>query len=736
MTDNKIMADNSKIAKNGYMEQLNEYQKAAVLDESNACLVNANVGSGKTTVLISKILYLHYQKKVEYANMVVLTFTNKAADEIRERLIKMEPELDEKDLQYFGTFHSVALHLLRDQLAVSSLGYSREFQVIEPEEELDMAMKVIRDHKLNIKYKNRLKKRLEHEKFNRYQDDLEQLRDFLSREKIAEDKMTFDDLIKITVQLLKVEASSIDSEKTALHRQWIIIDEVQDCDGTQLELIDALKCEDTSLFAVGDPNQVIYSWRGSQMNVFGRLVERYQATELSLPLNYRSGACILAASRRFLQKSTELTGARESAHKIVVRKQYDSFQEAEYLADKMKQLHEKDEIPYREMAVFYRLQNQSEIFEHVFSRYGIPYEVSVKRTIRDIPVLDWTMKILRYSMNSRDLLSRDQVLDHKVYGFAKNKAAKLERDLFLKKMNEFHHEFQNKFPNQFQSMFQENDQELDQEKTQALYDYYELDHRLHPISASYEQERAMVLELFQRIIDYSREHSLTFLTGMQEFISSSALYGVNILHQEVHNDQDSVKLMTLHASKGLEFKYVFITGVNYGLIPLRSQTFEEEDEERRLFFVGMTRAKDYLELSYYVNPDQPRTTSGPSDFIRRLPEDAVLSNEKEIDGSKGSMQDLQELKKMILAEKKEKVLNQNEEHRKEESKEQSRKELNEESNRELNEESSDLKLQRRVEHPKYGIGQVIKEDELMLTVAFEGYGQKEFMKGFSELKDL
>src|SRR5665647_1018683 len=124
------------------LERLNEYQKKAVLDESDACVVNANVGSGKTTVLISKILYLHYSENVSYSDMIVLTFTNKAANEIKDRLISSDNNIKTEELEGFGTFHSVALNLLKGILPVEKIGYSKSFLVIEPEEELDIAMQI------------------------------------------------------------------------------------------------------------------------------------------------------------------------------------------------------------------------------------------------------------------------------------------------------------------------------------------------------------------------------------------------------------------------------------------------------------------------------------------------------------------------------------------------------------------------------------------------------------------
>ena len=193
--------------------RLNKYQKAAVLDESPACVVNANVGSGKTTVLIGKILYLHLDRNVPLEKMTVLTFTNKAADEIVERLRKIKPDIAPDQVQGFGTFHSVALRMLKNSLPVEEAGWTKEFTVMDPDEETDLAMKIIQEHGLKVKYKNRLKKRLEQEYQNwlegkaesRYRDDLYRLYPLLAEEKKRQNKMSFADLLRVGTELLRLK---------------------------------------------------------------------------------------------------------------------------------------------------------------------------------------------------------------------------------------------------------------------------------------------------------------------------------------------------------------------------------------------------------------------------------------------------------------------------------------------------------------------------------------------------
>lgn len=566
------------------LKGLNPQQRAAVLDESRACVVNANVGSGKTTVLISKIRYLHEIKLVPYEDMLVLTFTNKAAAEIESRLGIKEAG--------FGTFHSVAMMLLKtkkgaeeqQELLVEELGFQEDFSIIEPQEELLLAEELIRERKLKIKYPNRLARRLEAasvlkpeerdslqgHKLNKYQDDIWALTDLMRQEKKKRNQMSFSDLLFYTIALLR---------KYPYHPAWIIIDEVQDCDSLQLELIDVLMGPGTGLFAVGDPNQVIYSFRGSSLNVCYALAHKYQAKELTLSVNYRSNSAILEAARYFQQSGSRLVAARQGGEPILVKKQYDPFSEAYYLAGRIRELMDRG-IPAEQIAVFYRLQEQGALLRDVFAREGLPWE--------------------------------------------------------------------------------------------------------------------------------------------------------------------ELKLMTMHAAKGLEFSQVFMIGVNNGLIPLSMKNAQEEEEERRLFFVGMTRAKDGLELCYYTNPGYPGVLSGESRFLKLIPPGLLRRTENTTGQS-----NLQELKRQVIAARKQgqqrgEGQQRNEEQRRDEEQwEDEGQEAVQDGvagdalQAEQESQAAMEKMpSRQVRHGKYGIGTVVREDDCMIEVAFEGYGNKEFLKAFTVLEEL
>lgn len=676
---------------------LNEYQKKAVLDDSSACLVNANVGSGKTTVLTVKIRYIHETAHISYRDMVVLTFTNKAAKEIRDRLAASEEASLLPDMRYFGTFHSVALQLLREVLPVGALGYTPDFQVMDPEEEMDLALELIREKKLQIKYKNRLKKRLEQNSTgsagtntSRIQDDMPLLLEALEEEKKRRDKMTFSDLILHTDQLL---------EATDWKPAWVIVDEVQDCDELQLRMIQKLVDKGAALFAVGDPNQVIYSWRGSACNVFYTLRAACHATELSLPVNYRSSAPILEAAGAFAQNGGGFTGSREGGSKIVVKNHYDPFQEACYLAERIQTLLQEG-IPCGQIAIFYRLQSQSQVLEEVFARNGIPCQVSVKKTLREVPVLYWMLQVLRFSLNPLDRGAGIYALSHGEYGERKAGKALSEKAA----SGILREEKTEEYP-LYKRMrgFLEACPGIDSPRT--LYSYFDLDRHIHPASRTWQEDRDALFQLFDALFSVLplpvEEGDTALETAWKGFLNTSVLYGLPDGKEK--EEADCVKMMTLHASKGLEFSHVFIIGVNYGLIPLRTRNFEEEDEERRLFFVGMTRARDYLELSFYTNPDS-RVAPGESRFLKMLPPDLV-----EKGTPSGTENDLQTLKKMILEE---------------------RAAGKPQEEPEPTEQEEEAVQERYITHRKYGRGKVIAEDETVLTARFPGYGDREFLKAF------
>ena len=705
---------------------LNSYQMEAVTDENDACIVNADVGSGKTTVLIAKILYLHYEKKIPLEKMVVLTFTNKAAGEIIERLKKKEPGLTEEQVQFFGTFHSVAMRMLKNTLlqakaeneeiahtvensSMAPEEWTSEFEIIDPDEEQELALCLIAEYSLKVKYKNRLKKRLEQEYPNykagkvtsHYKDELFRLYPLLQKEKKKENKMSFSDLLEEGTRLLKMGKNS--------RPEWIIVDEVQDSDRSQLEFLEALKGPETKIFAVGDPNQVIYSFRGTTQNMFFLLKNRFQAKELSLPVNYRSNASILEAANRFLQFGGKIQGSNECGEKVQIRNHYDPFQEAMYLADKIWTLHQEGK-EYRDIAVFYRLQKQAEILEKMFAEQNIPYEVSVKKSWKDIPVLNWLMYVLRFATHPDDIQAGMQVLMDKRFG---DKCTKKKAEDIIK-----NHKTEKSDIYKNMMLFYTEKEVLSGED---IFDSLGLKEALHPTSADYQQDAKQVLDFLNQICTYCREKKLNMSDGIREFLNGVALGTIESPEdtQESAEKEEAggrVKLMTLHASKGLEFDTVFIIGVNPGLLPIRCSSFDQEEEERRLFFVGITRARNHLELSYYTNPGEPGVLGSYSNYLKMIPEE--LLEWKEIRSDEEKRTNLKELTRRAKEEIR---------------KAEAQKAGNVQEQKTESEKTENVQEQKAI-HPKYGTGIVTSEDDMMVEVEFPNYGKKQFIKAFQEVE--
>ncbi|MBM7572753.1 ATP-dependent helicase [Aquibacillus albus] len=683
------------------LRKLNNYQKDAVLDNSPALLLNAHVGSGKTTVLISKVMYLRFVKAIDLKDMVVLTFTNKAAKEIKDRIKTENSEIKDKDMPYFGTFHHVASKLLSQSLPVEDIGYTSDFTIMDPDELMEMAYRLMIEHRFNIKFKNKLPNRIEAIKNGitlygnmKREDDMAALWECMVEEKQKQNKMDFDDLIINATKLLKIGLFT---------PKWIIIDEFQDCNAAQLAFMKEMCGTDTKLFVVGDPNQIIYSWRGSEKNIFTTFKQTYDAKEMTLPINYRSSSTILDAAKQFLADSSELEGVREEGNKIVVKNHYNPFNEAKYLCDQIKNLQREAAVNYRDIAIFYRTQRQSKTIEDALVKERIPVEVSMKKSLKDVPVLRWFVSLLKASINSNDKNNIITALNNKEFGeglsFAKIRGLWKSEDssVLLDKIIGFEAWCN---PTKVENISE-------------IYDYFELDNYLSPTSSTYLENKTFILDFIDSMKHYIDDKKLALTEGMLEYLNSSTLYGLNILKDSIDVEDDSVKLMTLHACKGLEFNHVFIVGANDGLIPLRSSSTEAYEEEKRLFFVGITRAKDDLEISYYTNPDNYRVLEGPSDFVYMLPSHLVAKEE-----SKARLVDLQSIRKEIQENQ---------------VKSAQIQESTPIEGDDPEEKSSDEK---RVKHEKYGEGIIESEDADSITVIFDAYGSKTFSKFFTTLEYL
>lgn len=315
---------------------------------------------------------------------------------------------------------------------------------------------------------------------------------------------------------------------------------------------------------------------------------------------------------------------------------------------------------------------------------GIPFQ--------DIPVLAWFLQILRFLGNHKDIISAISVLSNKSFGedWTQKKARSevlsfVHGDIFLSRSP------------LFQRMWEYQDEGKDYEK---LWDFLDLEIYLPPISADYEENKRCILDLLKAMGNYE---------SIREFLNEITLNGMDMTHHTVQ--MPSVQLMTLHASKGLEFDYVFIIGVNDGLIPLHSKDAAAEEEERRLFYVGMTRARKFLELSFYTSPDRNGIYPGPGLYLSYLPEQYLSNGIRKQRNQKEAAEHLQEMKRMILEERNRNVNVQKEPEEKPES------------------DQNEI-VDKIYEHPKYGRGVILDENEDIIRIRFDDYGEKELLKAF------
>lgn len=278
------------------------------------------------------------------------------------------------------------------------------------------------------------------------------------------------------------------------------------------------------------------------------------------------------------------------------------------------------------------------------------------------------------------------------------------------------------------------------EKEQKIFEYFHLKEFLRPTVESYTENVKKIKSFLKQLCSYCG--SIDFRGHLREFLNSSELYGLKMeagekevgAEMNPEDRKDAVQLMTLHASKGLEFDTVFLIGVNPGLIPLHSKNYEQEEEERRLFFVGITRAKNRLELSWYTNPGEPGIAGEESRYLKMIPQELLegMPDEKE------RWANLQQLKKEVQEKAQEKAQEKVQEKAQKEVQEKEQKELRQEVKPEDQQEQADMRagIQAvvQVRHPKYGVGVLRSEDDLMVEAEFDGYGVKQFLKAFGEVE--
>lgn len=619
-------------------ELLNPNQKEAINHVEGPLLVLAGAGSGKTRIVTYRIAHL-ISLGVPSSEIVALTFTNKAAEEMAKRVQKL---CHQKVL--CCTFHSFGARILRE--SIETLGYSSNFTVFD-EDEVEKVLKEcfeslgVKEDKQtlkNIRYgisslKNNYEKPKEKDPllFSMYDKYQEKMKSY--------NALDFDDLLVKTVQLFENHPDVLDLYQNRF--QFILIDEYQDTNHAQYKLIKLLSHKHKRVFAVGDPDQSIYSWRGACIDNILNFKEDFSGAKvITLDQNYRSVSTILEAAnaliahndKRFEKKLWSDLGQGDKIGLALVDSDFD---ETDFVMRRLKK-HLNEGFSYNDCVIFYRTNFQSRPFEDALLKEGIPYKIIgglsfyQRKEIKDI------LSYLRLVASDFDEMAFARVINVPKRGLG---------DMALKKIKAFKEERQIGILEAARLMGH-GAYGLSEKQKQAVCQFIAIIEGLR-------QESLMLDHLIESVIDktdyltYLKDDPLTFedkkdnlfelvhtATSWKEGVETPTLCGfledvsLKTSHEHDNQDQDCVKLMTLHNSKGLEFDVVFLVGMEEDLFPHinAKDTPSEIEEERRLCYVGMTRAKKHLYLSaasFRFLWGQQRMMR-PSRFLNEIP-DTYLS---------------------------------------------------------------------------------------------------------------
>jgi len=561
-------------------ESLNEAQKKAAFFVDGSSLILAGAGSGKTQVLIAKVIYLIKEKKVSPSSIMMVTFTNKAALEMKER-IKKELGAYVK-FGYIGTFHSFGALVLRRFWKEANI--AKNFLIYDEDEQLSLIKNILKKEKIekltpsffayyiSLAKNEMITPEVFLEKFSFYKKNLVAQVYYLYQKALEENNaLDFDDLLLKTVFLFKKNPSVLDFYQRQLN--YFFIDEFQDTNFLQYELIKYLAKKAKQVTAVGDFSQSIYSWRGAKMENLFRFQKDFSKVSLFyLEKNYRSTQKILDFAYQIISQNQshpilKLYTDKDGGEEVEIFEAENEEEEAMFVAREILEIGKKPEFFCENIAVLYRINAQSRILEEVFLHFGIPYiliggvRFYERKEIKDILAF---LRLLLYP-NDQLVLERVKKLGKKRFSAFKNFYEKINSNLENYSTSEIIEEILKE--TDYLSLYQSESEE----------DFS----RLENIN-----ELKTVASNFPNLID---------------FLDQVALVEAEYFEGEKKEDgKNKVRLMTLHQAKGLEFDYVFIVGVEEGLLPhSRSfDNFESLEEERRLFYVGITRAKKKLYISF------------------------------------------------------------------------------------------------------------------------------------------
>lgn len=696
------------------IDSLNDRQKEAVVNTDGPMLILAGAGSGKTKVLTTKVAYLIEEKNIDPNNILAITFTNKAAKEMKERIFKLEG--NSAFYIQISTFHSFGLKILKENCEL--LGYEKNFTILDSDDSLSIIKKIMKE--LNIdanKYNpkaiknvisNNKNEIIDPEKYSLYVNTdfdeitLEVYRKYEKSLKIN-NAVDFDDLLILPLKLFNNNPGVL--QKYQEKYKYVFIDEYQDTNEPQYILSKMISAKYKNITVVGDADQAIFTWRGANYkNILNFEKDYKDAKVVLLEENYRSTKTILNAANNVIKnnkvrKEKNLWTQNEEGSKITYYKAFDEKDESNYVVNEIKKLIEKGVNP-KDICVLYRANAQSRTVEEAFLTSNISYNIVGSYAFYNRKEIKDLIAYLKLIYNNKDDVSLLRVINYPKRGIG-NKAIEnlaIKSNVLYKSLYEV---IDSGKELEFKNMIEEIKKE---ESHLTLTELIDMVLDKSGMKKSLEDEKSIEADIRLENLEEFKSIAKAMeinegIVSLEELLDKLAL--VSDVSEQKNDNEDKVTLMTMHAVKGLEYDYVFIVGVEEGLFP-HSNSLESNDEleeERRLCYVAITRAKKKL---YLINA-RSRILYGkvssnvPSRFINEISDEYIETI--------GKKEDSNVFKPKI---DKNKMMN----------------------------EDNDLHPGDMVNHDKYGFGVVVTIDGSIATISFKRDGLKKLMKNHKSIHKM
>ena len=642
------------------IEGLNDKQKEAVLATEGPCLVIAGAGSGKTKVLTHKIAYLISEKNVKPYNILAITFTNKAASEMKQRVEKIVGDVAQE--MWMGTFHSICVRILRR--FIDRIGFDTSFLIFDTSDQktvvkeclkaLNIDDKTFSDRSVLSEISNAKNEMLTPKAYQaKYsgefrKEKIGQVYELYQKRLRENNAIDFDDIINYTIDILSENPDVLQyyTEKF----KYVLVDEYQDTNKAQFTLVTILASRYGNITVVGDNDQGIYSFRGADISNILNFEKNFPGTKIiKLEQNYRCTGNILKAANAVIKHNEnkyekKLWTENEDGSLPCLYQAEDEYDEANYVVKQIEHLKTEEYLKPKDFVILYRMNAQSRAIEDILRRENIPYKIVGGLKFYERKEIKDTIAYLRLIHNTSDNLSLKRIINEPKRGIGKTSLDKIQEISdrtgtsmyeIIKHAEEFDLNRVKANAEEFINLIEElrlKKQELSiSELLKEVLNKSGYTRALELENTVEAETRMQNLEEFLTVaIEFEEESADNTLPEFLESITLSSDV------DEMQDEDNTVTLMTLHSAKGLEFPVVFLVGMEEGIFPGYKSIGEpkELEEERRLFYVGITRAKQFLHLTCAKHRTIFGSTSynAVSRFIKEIPDnllDGVVNNDQE-----------------------------------------------------------------------------------------------------------